>query len=108
SEGFGVRVIADGAWGFAASNLVTAAEADRVAALAVSIAKASALAKKAAVSLSPLEPVQGKYQTPIRKDPLEVSVEDKLALLMRCDEAMRRVRGLTVAESSLEAAVEDK
>src|SRR5438270_13294672 len=70
SEGFGVRVIADGAWGFAASNLATAAEADRVSALAVSIAKASALARKSAVRLSPLKPVTAKYQTPIQKDPL--------------------------------------
>src|SRR5438876_11577416 len=67
SEGFGVRVIADGAWGFAASNQLTTGEADRVAALAVSIAKASALAKKAPIFLSPLQPVKAKYQTPIEK-----------------------------------------
>ncbi|MEK6620395.1 MAG: DNA gyrase modulator, partial [Chloroflexota bacterium] len=40
SFGFGVRVVAGGAWGFAASQVVTAHEADRVAALAVEIAKA--------------------------------------------------------------------
>src|SRR5579883_156224 len=109
SEGFGVRVIADGAWGFAASNQLTAQEADRVAALAVSIARASALAKKADVRLSPAQPIQAKYATPIATNPLEdVSVEQKLQLLMACDEAMRRVKGLTLAESSLEAAVEDK
>ncbi len=109
SHGFGVRVIADGAWGFASSNQLTTGEADRVAGLAVSIAKASALAKKGDVSLSPLKAVQAKYATPVGINPLEdVSVEQKLALLMRCDEAMRRVKGLTIAESSLEAAVEDK
>ena len=31
SEGFGVRVLVDGAWGFASSHLLTTAEADRVA-----------------------------------------------------------------------------
>lgn len=109
SEGFGVRVVADGAWGFAASNQLTGEEADRVAALAVSIAKASALAKKADIRLSELAPVQAKYATPVHTNPLEdVSVEQKLQLLMACDEAMRRVNGLTVAESSFEAAVEDK
>jgi len=35
SFGFGVRAMADGAWGFAASQIVTAQEADRVGALAV-------------------------------------------------------------------------
>src|SRR5207237_9999024 len=40
--GFSVRAIADGAWGFAASPILTADEADRVAALAVEVARASA------------------------------------------------------------------
>lgn len=42
SYGFGVRVIADGAWGFASSFDVNDAEGERVAELAVRIAKASA------------------------------------------------------------------
>ncbi|MDE3077025.1 MAG: TldD/PmbA family protein, partial [Chloroflexota bacterium] len=107
-EGFGVRVLADGAWGFASSNQLSAAEADRVASLAVAIARASALAKKADVRLAPLRPAQDRYETPVARDPLAVSMEEKLALLLSADAAMRRVSGLTVAESSLEAAVEDK
>ena len=63
-EGFGVRVIASGAWGFASSNRLTGAEAARIAKLAVSIAKASARAKKADVQLSPLRAVQARYETP--------------------------------------------
>ncbi|CAN5128793.1 hypothetical protein BH18CHL2_BH18CHL2_03010 [soil metagenome] len=43
--GFGIRTIADGAWGFAASAVTTPQEVDRVAALAAEIAKASALTK---------------------------------------------------------------
>ena len=42
SFGFGVRVIVDGAWGFAASPLVTAAEIVRITAEAVEVAKANA------------------------------------------------------------------
>ena len=45
SLGFGVRAIADGAWGFASSRKVTTREADAVAALAVRIARASALTR---------------------------------------------------------------
>ena len=47
SEGFGVRVIVGGAWGFAASHHLTTAEADRVAGEAVRIARASATAIRA-------------------------------------------------------------
>src|SRR4026207_708104 len=46
NEGFGVRVVVDGAWGFAASDRLELEEADRVGALAVRIAKASATAPK--------------------------------------------------------------
>ena len=40
--GIGVRVIADGAWGFAGTSVLTSEEVQRVAAEAVAIAKASA------------------------------------------------------------------
>ncbi|MDD5646707.1 MAG: DNA gyrase modulator, partial [Candidatus Bipolaricaulis sp.] len=39
--GFGIRVVADGAWGFASSHRLESGEIDRVASLAVAIAKAS-------------------------------------------------------------------
>ena len=50
-EGFGVRVIADGAWGFASSSRVTKSEIERVSAAAVDIARASAMLKKADVAM---------------------------------------------------------
>src|SRR5262245_29947347 len=53
SVGVGVRVLVGNAWGFAASAEVTAEEIDRVAALAVEIAKASALVPTNPVELGP-------------------------------------------------------
>ena len=41
TQGFGVRVIADGAWGFASSHVLNPGEVDRITALAVKTAKAS-------------------------------------------------------------------
>jgi len=46
-QGFGIRVIANGAWGFAASSVLNLDEMKRVAEAAIEIAKASALTKKA-------------------------------------------------------------
>jgi TldD protein len=43
SSGFGVRVLLNGAWGFAASPHKTPAEVERIVALAVDIAKGSRL-----------------------------------------------------------------
>jgi len=54
--GIGVRVIADGAWGFAGSSVLTPEDVQRVAAEAVAIAKASASARRKPVQLAP-EPV---------------------------------------------------
>jgi TldD protein len=51
-RGFGVRVIANGAWGFSSSSVVTDAEADHIVEEAVDIAHASALAKKKDVVLA--------------------------------------------------------
>jgi len=62
-HGFGVRVIADGAWGFASSSILTADEVDQVAALAVQIARASARVARAPVNLGPPLREQGAYRT---------------------------------------------
>jgi len=45
--GFGVRVVHSGVWGFASSPIVTEDEIRRITRLAVEVAKASAIAKRA-------------------------------------------------------------
>src|SRR5580704_3138494 len=55
SFGFGVRVIAKGQWGFAASPLVTAEEIVRITREAVTVAKANAAAQATAVQLAPVK-----------------------------------------------------
>ncbi len=99
--GFGVRVIADGAWGFASSSRVDKAEIDRVAALAVSIAKASAISKNVDVDLGPPEVHVGSYQTPVEKDPFGISLETKIDYLLRADKEARAVPGVRVVEGTL-------
>src|SRR5215217_3251383 len=69
SEGFGVRVIVDGAWGFASSSRLTADEADVVAGDAVRIARASATALRDRIRLDDRPPATGTYVTPIEEDP---------------------------------------
>jgi TldD protein len=102
STGFGVRVLVDGAWGFASSARVEPAELGRVTRLAVEIARASGLARRQPITLGPAVRSVGRYATPIVRDPFAVSLEYKLDLLFRADAAMRAVRGIGVAESSLE------
>ena len=108
SEGFGVRVLVDGAWGFAASHSLSTAEADRVAANAVRIARASATAIRRPVVLDDRPPAQGRYATPVVEDPFAVPLEQKLADLMAADEALRRVDGIAWTESMYAAQRDEK
>ncbi|MCD9032343.1 TldD/PmbA family protein [Luteimonas sp. Y-2-2-4F] len=83
SAGAGVRVIVDGAWGFAATNTLTADGAAGAARQAVAIARANARLQQAPVRLAPA-PALGEvaWRTPIRRNGMEVPVEEKVALLL--------------------------
>ncbi len=108
TEGFGVRVLVDGAWGFASSYHLDLAEADRVTALAVRIARASATALRDRVQLDDRPPAHGRYETPLEEDPFAVPLERKIADLMSADRAASAVRGVTFTESSYGAQREEK
>jgi TldD protein len=60
NKGIGIRAIVNGAWGFAASNVLTGDEVMRVARRAIDVAKASALTKTEDVVLSEEEPYVDK------------------------------------------------
>src|SRR6266498_3047179 len=87
SEGFGVRVLVDGAWGFASSHILNTTEADRVAAEAVRIARASATALRRPTLLDERPPARGRFETPFDVDPFEVPLETKIADLLVADQA---------------------
>jgi TldD protein len=108
SEGFGVRVLVDGAWGFASSHRLTATEADRVAAEAVGIARASATALRHPTRLDDRPPARGQYETPFAEDPFEVPLEDKIADLLVADQAAAAIKGIAFTESSYAAQREWK
>ncbi|MBN1180000.1 MAG: TldD/PmbA family protein [Anaerolineae bacterium] len=106
--GFGVRVVADGAWGFAASSRLERPEVERAAAEAVAIARASATAGGSPVDLGAPEAHVDTYRTPCQIDPFSVPVDDKIGLLLAADAAMRRVSGVRVTEGALVAWRENK
>lgn len=114
-QGFGVRVILNGAWGFASSSLLSLEEVERVTALAVEIARASALVKKLEiggwrleVGLGPPVVYSDTYRTPVKSDPFQVPLEKKIELLLAADAEMRRAKEVAVAESNLQFGREGK
>jgi TldD protein len=101
SRGIGVRVIAGGAWGFAATDRLTREGVQDCAGQAVAIAKASTLAKRGDVQLAPEQAYVDSWQSPFVKDPFELPIEGQLNLLLAADAEMRRVKGVTLAETGM-------
>ena len=102
AAGLGVRVLVGGAWGFAASAEVSLAEAERCARLACRVARAAAAFRRAPIALSPLEPRTARYETPLTRDPFEVPLADKIALLVEATATMEREPGIRVAHGDMQ------
>jgi TldD protein len=102
SLGLGVRAIAEGAWGFAATDDLTRAKVDQTADQAVAVARASALAKKRDVELAPEEKIVDRWEGPCALDPFVVPVSTCLELLLKVDAELRKVSGVTLAEAQMD------
>ncbi len=102
SIGLGIRVVVNGAWGFASTDQLTRDGVGACAAQAVAIAKASALAKKSDVRLAPEGVYVDSWQGPCQKDPFEIPVEAQLDLLLKADAALRAVKGVTLSETDMQ------
>lgn len=108
SEGLGVRVLIDGAWGFSASARIDAAEVDRVVREAAAIARASGLVRAEPIVLDDTPPQRGRYATPYLEDPFAVSLDEKVRLLLDADARMAAVKGVAVREGRIESGRERK
>lgn len=101
SLGFGVRVVSDGAWGFASSSDLSEGSASTVARQAVAIARASALVCARGVRLADVPAFEDAWSGACDIDPFSVSLEEKLAVLEAADAAMRAQKGVSLALSSM-------
>jgi TldD protein len=108
SFGFGVRVIADGAWGFAASPFVNKEEIARITREAVVVAKANAVLKSKPVVLAPVKAYKDRWQTPHERDPFAVSLEEKLALIREAAAEAKKEKQVFSSGCNLFFRSEDK
>src|SRR3954469_11508395 len=82
SLGIGVRVIANGAWGFAAVDDLSRAAVEAAAAKAVAIAKASATLKSQELRIAPENPAVADWASPCNIDPFTTSMADNIEMLL--------------------------
>lgn len=86
--GFGVRVLKNGVWGFAASNDLSAISAEKVIKRAINLAEAGFLSSPK-IKLDNTELVSGEYNSSVKTPPFEVSLEDKIRHLLEVDKIFR-------------------
>jgi TldD protein len=101
SLGIGVRVVADGAWGFAATADLSGSAVKAAAARAVEIARASARVKREDVRLAAEPAAVAEWTTPYEIDPFSTSVEQNIDLLLKVDAEMSGVPGVTLSEAGM-------
>src|SRR5438445_12767709 len=99
SLGIGVRVIADGAWGYAASDDLSRSAVEATAGRAVDIARASSRVKQSQVRLAPEKAASAARTTPIQIAPCTTSVAQNLDLLLTLASELRAAQGGTLADT---------
>lgn len=108
SMGVGVRVIVNGTWGFASTSGLTADQVAAATSKAVAVAKANAKFQDKPVVLAPIQGVgEVSWGTPIKVNAFDVSIEDKVALLLEAN-AAALAGGASYINSSLFMVNEQK
>ncbi|MEX0907561.1 MAG: TldD/PmbA family protein [Gemmatimonadota bacterium] len=106
AAGLGVRVIHSGVWGFASSPIVTEEEILRITRLAVEVARASSIAKRADVRLAPVPAYVENFITPMRKDPTTVSETDRQSWAQAIVDRASGVTGVTGVSAAARVSYE--
>lgn len=87
SFGIGIRVIANGCWGFAATNIVTNEAIAKAAEQAVAVAKANAKIQGAPVQLAPQKGFgEVSWKAPIEINAFSVPIKEKVDLLLQVND----------------------
>ena len=88
SRGYGIRALFGGAWGFAAGSDLSETGVDRVAARAVAIAKAGASISGRRFGEPPSKAYVDTFATPMHRDPVDVALGDRVALLLAAEKTL--------------------
>jgi TldD protein len=108
SYGIGIRTLVNGAWGFASTSTMTKESVQRTAREAARLSKAAKTVQRRPVELAPVQAVKGTWMTPITRDPIDVPIEEKVALLFAANEAALKVKGVRFVSSGLQLLREVK
>jgi len=106
--GMGIRVLVDGAWGFAGNPDLKSSKVEIAARRAIEIGKASASLAHTKVNLSSLNKVCDKWVSPRIIDPFSVPLDEKINFLLDAEEEMRKVKGIKITTGHMDLKREEK
>jgi len=97
-HGYGIRVFKNGVWGFAHSNEFTEKSVIATVKRAYEIALLSSRAKKGdGLSLAPERSYIATYRTPVKIDPFDIPIREKVDLMMEVNRMMKAYDGIRQA-----------
>jgi TldD protein len=107
SEGFGIRVLLHGSWGFASSQTIEEKEIERVVGLAIENAEANRMIQTVPIVLENLPAYQEDWVMPMRIDPFTIPADEKALRLLAVNEAALQA-GADYCSSTLQLVCERK
>jgi TldD protein len=100
--GVGIRVLANGAWGFAASASLSAGDLKKTAGRALKIARASAMTTSEPVVLAEQEPYVDHYRSRFVTDPFDIPADRKINLLVAICDILKKNKKIKTTEGSMQ------
>ncbi|MCK4525765.1 TldD/PmbA family protein [candidate division WOR-3 bacterium] len=100
--GFGVRVLKNGAWGFASSSNINIDNVNASVNQALQIALASSSTKEGrGISLADEPPHKDCFKTPVKIDPFDIAINDKIQLLLEINKRILGIKYIVKAVSQI-------
>ena len=87
-QGYGIRVLFNGAWGFSSSEEMTIEAMTKTASEAIEKAQTASTCIVDKIELAPKKVYQANYSTPNKIDPFTVETKDKITRLMTLDKKL--------------------
>ncbi len=108
SIGYGIRILYEGAWGFAASYDFSQKGIEKTVKTAFNIAKSTAAYMSTAITLTAQNAIKASYKNSIIEDPFTVPIEEKMKLLLAADKAQRVDPQIAISQTHFSAHREKK
>lgn len=101
-EGYGIRALFNGAWGFSCGSIFDEKEIEKNIRLAIEIAQASSSINKEKIILPAYPEVHCTYASPYEINPFEVSLDTKLHYLFYTNDILLQEPKIKFAQSTLD------